>query len=164
MHETQGTDLGSVVRMPELKARLHADLNTAMKARDELTTATLRMALTAITTEEVSGTAARELSDDEVLRVLAKEAKKRREAAEAFDAAGRAELADRERAEGIVLDGYLPAQLDDAELNSIVAAAIAAAGASSARDMGAVMKLVQPQIAGRADGKRVSDEVRRQLG
>ena len=90
--------------MPALKSQLHADLNTAMKARDELTTATLRMALTAVTTEEVAGKTARELADDEVLRVLAKEAKKRREAAEAFDSAGRPELAERERAEGTVLD------------------------------------------------------------
>jgi uncharacterized protein YqeY len=146
-----------------LKARLQSDLNASMKARDELTTATLRMALTAITTEEVAGKQARELSDDEVLRVLGREAKKRREAAEAFDAAGRAELADRERAEGRVLDAYLPAQLDDAELAELVRAAIAETGASSPRDMGAVMKLVQPKLAGRADGKRVSDEVRRQL-
>ena len=149
--------------MPELKARLHSDLNAAMKARDELTTATLRMTLTAITTEEVAGKQARELSDDEVLRVIGREAKKRREAAEAFDAAGRAEHAERERAEGTVLDSYLPAQLDDAELTALVAAAIAESGASSPRDMGAVMKSVQPKIAGRADGKRVSDEVRRQL-
>jgi hypothetical protein len=150
--------------MPELKARLHADLNTAMKARDELTTATLRMALTSITTEEVAGKTARELSDDEVLKVLGREAKKRREAAEAFDNAGRAELADRERAEGGVLDTYLPAQLDDAELSDLVRAAIAESGAAAPNQMGLVMKLVQPRVAGRADGKRVSDEVRRQLG
>jgi hypothetical protein len=150
--------------MPELKARLHAELNTAMKARDELTTATLRMALTAITTEEVAGKQARELSDDEVLKVLARESKKRREAAEAFDGAGRTELAARERAEGVVLDGYLPAQLSDDELEGIVAAAVAEAGATEARQMGAVMKIVSPQVSGRADGKRVSDEVRRQLG
>lgn len=149
--------------MPELKDRLHADLNAAMKARDELTTATLRMALTAVTTEEVAGKSARELSDDEVLRVLGKEAKKRREAAEAFAAAGRDELAARERAEGEVLDGYLPAQLDDAELAELVRAAVAEAGATAPNQMGAVMKLVQPKVAGRADGKRVSDEVRRQL-
>jgi uncharacterized protein len=149
--------------MPALKNRLQSDLNTAMKARDELTTATLRMALTAVTTEEVAGKTARELSDDEVLRVLAKEAKKRREAAEAFAAAGRPELAERERAEGTVLDGYLPAQLDDAELSELVTAAIRETGAGSPRDMGAVMKAVQPRVAGRADGKRVSDEVRRQL-
>jgi uncharacterized protein YqeY len=149
--------------MPELKARLHADLNTAMKARDELTTATLRMALTAITTEEVAGKTARELSDDEVLKVLTREAKKRREAAEAFDGAGRSELAERERAEGVVLDGYLPAQLDDAELGELVRAAITESGAATPNQMGLVMKLVQPRVAGRADGKRVSDEVRRQL-
>jgi uncharacterized protein YqeY len=149
--------------MPELKARLQADLNTSMKARDELTTATLRMALTAITTEEVAGKSARELSDDEVLKVLGREAKKRREAAEAFDSAGRAELADRERAEGGVLDTYLPAQLEDAELVELVRAAIAESGATAPNQMGAVMKVVQPQVAGRADGKRVSDEVRRQL-
>ena len=149
--------------MPELKSRLHADLNTAMKARDELTTATLRMALTAITTEEVAGKTARELSDDEVLKVLAREAKKRREAAEAFADAGRAELADRERAEGQVLATYLPAQLGDAELADLVRAAVAEAGAGGPQQMGQVMKLVQPRVAGRADGKRVSDEVRRQL-
>lgn len=149
--------------MAELKARLQSDLNTAMKARDELTTATLRMALTAITTEEVAGKSARQLGDDEVLKVLTREAKKRREAAEAFDAAGRTELADRERAEGAVLAGYLPAQLDDAELAELVRAAIAESGASAPNQMGAVMKLVQPRIAGRADGRRISDEVRRQL-
>jgi uncharacterized protein YqeY len=149
--------------MPELKSRLHADLNTAMKARDELTTATLRMALTAITTEEVAGKTARELSDDEVLKVLAREAKKRREATEAFADAGRTELADRERAEGEVLATYQPAQLDDAELAELVRAAVAESGASGPQQMGQVMKLVQPRVAGRADGKRVSDEVRRQL-
>jgi uncharacterized protein YqeY len=149
--------------MPELKSRLHDDLTTAMKARDELTTATLRMTLAAITTEEVSGSQARELGDDEVLRVITREAKKRREAAEAFDGAGRAELADRERAEGTVLDRYLPQQLDDDALRELVAAAVAESGATGVRQMGAVMKLVQPQVAGRADGKRVSDEVRAQL-
>jgi uncharacterized protein YqeY len=149
--------------MPELKDRLHADLNAAMKARDEVTTATLRMALTAVTTEEVAGKAARELTDDDVVKVLGREAKKRREAAEAFDAAGRGELADRERAEGVVLDRYLPAQLSDVELAELVGAAIAEAGATSPRNMGSVMKIVQPKAAGRADGKRVSDEVRRRL-
>jgi uncharacterized protein YqeY len=152
-----------VALMAELKARLQSDLNTAMKARDELTTATLRMALTAITTEEVAGKAARQLDDDEVLKVLTREAKKRREAAEAFDAAGRSELADRERAEGAVLAGYLPAQLDDAELTELVRTVIAESGATAPNQMGAVMKLVQPRVAGRADGRRVSDEVRRQL-
>ena len=149
--------------MPELKDRLHADLNIAMKARDELTTATLRMALTAVTNEEVAGKQARELSDDEVLKVLAREEKKRREAAEAYDQANRPELAERERAEGQVLQGYLPKQLDDAELEQLVREAIAEAGAGTPQQMGLVMKAVQPKIAGRADGKRVSDEVRRQL-
>jgi uncharacterized protein len=149
--------------MPELKSRLRSDLTTAMKARDELVTAALRMALTAVTTEEVAGDNARELSDDEVVKVLAREAKKRREAAEAFDQAGRTELADRERAEGQVIDGYLPSQLSDEQLQALVAAAVAESGASTARDLGAVMKAVGPKIGGRADGKRVSDEVRRQL-
>ena len=149
--------------MSELKQRLHADLNTAMKARDELTTATLRMALTAVTTEEVAGKSARELSDDEVLRVLAREGKKRREAAEAYDQAQRPELAARERAEGEVIDRYLPQQLTDEEIAGLVRDAIAETGASTPRDMGAVMKAVQPRIAGRADGKRVSGEVKRQL-
>jgi len=150
--------------MTELKSRLQADLTTAMKARDELTTATLRMLLTAVTTEEVAGSTARELSDDEVLRVVGREAKKRREAAEAFADAGRSEQAQRERDEETVLARYLPSQLDDAELAGLVSAAIAEAGATEARQLGQVMKLLTPRIAGRADGKRVSAEVRRQLG
>jgi uncharacterized protein YqeY len=149
--------------MPPLKARLRSDLNQAMKSRDELRTATLRMTLAAITTEEVAGAAARELSDDEVQRVITRETRKRREAADAFDQGGRAELAARERAEGAVLEGYLPKQLDDAELADLVRAAVIEAGASEPRELGAVMKLAQPRVAGRADGRRVSDEVRRQL-
>jgi uncharacterized protein len=149
--------------MSALKDRLQADLNAAMKARDELSTATLRMALTAVTTEEVAGKQARQLSDGEVVTVLVREAKKRREAAEAFAAAGRPELAERERAEGLVLDRYLPAQLSDDELTELVRTAITEAQASSPQQLGAVMKLVQPRVAGRADGKRVSDEARRQL-
>jgi uncharacterized protein len=147
----------------ELKDRLQSDLTTAMRGRDELTTATLRMALAAITTEEVAGTTARQLSDDEVLKVLAREAKKRREAAEAFGSAGRDELADRERAEGTVLDRYLPTQLDDAAITELVTAAIAETGATGMPQMGAVMKVAQAKAAGRADGKRLSTEVRRQL-
>jgi len=149
--------------MPELKARLQFDLNQAMKSRDQLRTATLRMTLAAITTEEVAGAQARELSDDEVQRVITRETRKRREAAEAFDQAGRAELADRERAEGALLEDYLPKQLDDAELAELVRAAVLEAGATEPRQLGAVMKLVQPRVAGRADGRRVSNEVRRQL-
>jgi uncharacterized protein YqeY len=147
-----------------LKQRLQSDLTAAMKARDELTAATLRMALTAVTNEEVAGKQARVLSDDDVVNVLAREAKKRREAAAAFDDAGRAELADRERAEGEVLDRYLPAQLGDDELADLVRAAVAETGAQGPQAMGQVMKAVQPRIAGRAEGGRVAAEVRRQLG
>ena len=150
--------------MPELKERLRADLTTAMKARDELRTATLRMALTALSAEEVSGKEARQLSDDEVQGVLRREAKKRREAAEAFASAGRAEQAERERAEGEVLADYLPAQLDDADLAAIVADVITRTGASGMQDMGKVMGAAQAAVAGRADGSRLAAEVRRQLG
>src|SRR4051794_14634206 len=138
-----------------LKEQLRDDMVAAMKSKDELRLSTLRMALSAITTEEVSGKAARELSDDEVVKVLAREAKKRREAAEAFDGAGRGELAERERAEGTVLADYLPAQLSDEEIAGIVREAIAASGAEGPQAMGRVMKVVQPQIAGRAEGGRV---------
>jgi hypothetical protein len=146
-----------------LKDRLHADMTAAMKGRDPLRTATLRMALSAVTTEEVAGKSARVLSDDDVLRVVAREAKKRREAAEAFAAAGRDELADKERTEGEILDGYLPAQLSDDELAELVRGAVADSGASGPQAMGQVMKLVQPVVAGRAEGGRVAAEVRQQL-
>ena len=149
--------------MSELKDRLRSDLTTAIRGRDEVATATLRMALAAITTEEVAGSDARELSDDEVVRVLARESKKRREAAEAFGSAGREELAERERAEGTVLERYLPTQLDDAAVSELVAASIAETGASGMQQMGAVMRVAQQKAAGRADGKRLSTEVRRQL-
>ncbi len=150
--------------MAALKDRLRTDLTSAMKARDEVRTRTLRSALTAVSTAEVAGPTSRELSDDEVMKVLAREAKRRREAADAFAAAGRAEQASAERAEGAVLDGYLPAQLGDDELAAIVAAGVAESGAAGPRAMGQVMKLVTPQVAGRADGGRVAAEVRRQLG
>jgi uncharacterized protein len=146
-----------------LKSRLHADLTTAIKARDEVRTATLRMVLSAVTNEEVSGKAARQLSDDEVLKVLAREGKKRREAAEAFETGRRPELAQRERAEGAVIEEYLPAQLGDDELRELVAQAIAQADAAGPQAMGAVMKVVNPLVAGRAEGGRVAAEVRRQL-
>jgi uncharacterized protein YqeY len=146
-----------------LKERLQSDLTEAIRSRDELVAATLRMALTALTTEEVAGKAARTLADDEVVTVLAREAKKRREAAEAFDGAGRPELAQRERAEGEVLAQYLPAQLSDDEIAALVSAAIAESGASGPQAMGQVMKVVQPKVAGRAEGGRVAAEVRRQL-
>jgi uncharacterized protein len=150
--------------MAELKDRLRTDLTTAMKARDTVRTRTLRSALTAVSTAEVAGRTSRELSDDEVIKVLAREAKRRREAAEAFDAAGRTEQASAERAEGDVLETYLPAQLGDDELAAIVAAGIAESGAAGPRAMGQVMKVVTPKIAGRAEGARVAAEVRRQLG
>ncbi|HEY1627096.1 MAG TPA: GatB/YqeY domain-containing protein [Streptosporangiaceae bacterium] len=149
--------------MAELKERLRADLNDAMRARDQVRMRTLRMALTSITNEEVAGDTARELSDDEVLRVLTREAKKRREAAEAFGAAGRTGQAAAERAEGDVLAGYLPAQLGDEELTALVTAAVAQTGAAGPAGIGQVMKVVTPQVAGRADGARVGAEVRRQL-
>ncbi|HEX2499248.1 MAG: GatB/YqeY domain-containing protein [Actinomycetes bacterium] len=150
--------------MTTLKDRLQQDLTTAIKSRDELRAATLRLALTAVKTEEVAGTASRELSDEEIVRVLGREARKRREAAAAFEGAGRQDRAERELAEGAVLDEYLPAQLSDAELEMLVAAAIAEAGATEPRAMGRVMKIVTPRLAGRAEGGRVATEVRRQLG
>jgi uncharacterized protein YqeY len=150
--------------VPDLKEQLRADLTTAMKSRDELRTATLRMVLAAVSAEEVAGKEARELSDDEVQAVLRREAKKRREAAEAFAAAGRSEQADRERAEGDVVATYLPAQLEDADLAALVADVITRTGASGMRDMGRVMGAVQGAVAGRAEGGRVAAEVRRQLG
>jgi uncharacterized protein YqeY len=149
--------------MSALKDRLNADLTAAMKARDELVTATLRMALTAVRTEEVAGKAARELSDQEVLVVLAKEAKKRREAAEAFTSGNRPGLAERELAEGTVLDKYLPAQLSDEELADLVREGLAESGISEITQLGKAMKAVQAKVAGRAEGGRVAAEVKRQL-
>ena len=149
--------------MAELKERLRTDLNSAIRARDQVRMRTLRLALTSITNEEVAGPSARELSDDEVVRVLTREAKKRREAAEAFSAAGRTDQAAAEVAEGEVLAGYLPAQLTDDELAALVDAAIAETGASGVSGLGQVMKAVTPRIAGRADGARVAAEVRRRL-
>jgi uncharacterized protein len=149
--------------MSMMKARLETDLRTAMKARDELVTSTLRMALTAVRAAEVSGKAARELSDDEVLTVLTKEAKKRREAAAAFADAGRDALATKERAEEDILSAYLPAQLSDDELRELVAGALAAGDFSGKQGMGPAMKAAQAAVAGKAEGGRVAAEVRRQL-
>lgn len=149
--------------MPTLKEQLRADLTAAMKARDEARTRTLRMALTSISNEEVAGDSARALSDDEVLKILGRESKRRREAATAFADAGRAEQAAAERAEEEVLNAYLPAQLGDDELKAIVAAAIADTGASGPSGMGQVMRAVTPKIAGQAEGSRVAAEVRSQL-
>ncbi len=149
--------------MNEIKERIRADLNDAMRARDQVRLRALRMALTSITNEEVSGANPRELSDEEIVKVLTRETKKRREAAEAFGAAGRDDRAAEERAEGEVLAAYLPAQLGDAELGMLVAAAIAETGAAGMPDMGKVMKVLAPRTSGRADGARVAAEVRRQL-
>ena len=149
--------------MGELKDRLKHDLTTSMKARDELRTATLRMVLTAIGTEEVAGKAARTLSSDEELKVVTREAKKRREAAEAFRSGGADDRAARELAEEEVLAAYLPAQLSDEELAALVASAIASTGASGPTGMGQVMKAVGPQVAGRAEGGRVAAAVRAAL-
>jgi uncharacterized protein YqeY len=146
-----------------LKRSLENDLRTAMKARDELVTSTLRMVLAAVRTAEAAGAHARQLSDDEVLSVLAKEAKRRREAATAFSEAGRAEQAAKELAEEQVLERYLPARLSDSEVSAIVSEALAAGGYSGMKDMGPAMKAVQVAVAGRADGGRVAAEVRRQL-
>lgn len=153
------TELGT----SELKSTLRADLHTAIRERDQVRSATLRMALTALTTEEVSGKTARELSDDDVLKVLAREAKKRRESATAYMEAKRPELAAREEAELAILGGYLPAQLSDEELEALVAQAISETGASGMPQMGLVMKAATALVAGRADGGRVAALVRSAL-
>jgi uncharacterized protein len=152
--------------MSALKDRLRADLTTAIKSRDELRSSTLRMVLSAITNAEVAGKEARELTDDDIIGVLSSESKKRREAATAFSDAGRTELADKERAEAVVLADYLPEQLDEAAITELVTAAIAQTGAADEgmRAMGKVMGVVSPQVKGRADGGVVAAEVRRQLG
>ena len=151
--------------MAELKARLRADLATAMKARDEPVVATLRLALTAITKEEVAGEAARELDDDEVLKVLAGEAKKRRDAATAFEDAGRVELADRERVEGEVLARYLPRRLPDDEIQLLAMQAVEEVSAQlgerpTQRNLGQIMKLATAKAAGRADNAKLAAAVR----
>ncbi|WP_306318499.1 MULTISPECIES: GatB/YqeY domain-containing protein [unclassified Streptomyces] len=152
--------------MTTLKSKLQDDLNAAIRERDELRSSTLRLTLSAITNQEVAGKEKRELTDDEVQKVIAKEAKKRREAAEAFEKGGRAESAARETAEGEILAVYLPQPLTDAELEEIVGQAVdeaKAAGAEGPKAMGQVMKIVNPKIAGRADGGRVAATVKRIL-
>lgn len=152
--------------MASLKDQLRTELTASMKARDELRSSTLRMVLTAVATAEVAGKEARELSDDEVTGVLASEAKKRREAATAFDDAGREELAAKERAEAVILAEFLPEPLTSDEISALVTAAIADLGVAGdgMKAMGRVMGAVTPQTKGRADGGAVSAEVRRQLG
>jgi uncharacterized protein YqeY len=152
--------------MSALKDRLRQDLTVAIKARDDIRSSTLRMVLTAITNAEVAGKEARELSDDDIIGVLSTESKKRREAAQAFTDGGRAEMADKERAEAAVIADYLPAQLGEDEIAELVRAAIEQVGAADEgmRAMGKVMGVVSPQTKGRADGGVVAAEVRRQLG
>ena len=152
--------------MSALKDRLRADLTTAIKARDEVRSSTLRLVLTSITNAEVAGKVARDLTDEDVLGVLTSEGKKRREAAEAFDQAGRTEQAAKERAEFEVLADYLPEQLGDDEIAALVTEAIESTGArdEGMRAMGKVMGALQPKVKGRADGGAVAAEVRRQLG
>ena len=152
--------------MSALKDRLRADLTTSMKARDVVRSSTLRMVLTAITNAEVAGRTQRELSDEDIVSVLSSEAKKRREAATAFDDAGRTEMAAKERAEAVVIADYLPEQLTAEEVAGLVRAAVEQTGAAGVgpRAIGWVMGVVPPQVKGRADGGAVAAEVRRQLG
>ena len=147
-----------------IKETLQSDLTEAIRSRNELHAATIRMVLTAITNEEVSGKSARVLTDAEIITVLSREAKKRREAAEAFAAGDRQDRSDREKAEGEVIALYLPAQLGEAELAQMINEAIAESGAAGPSGMGAVMKLLQPKIAGKADGATVSAAVKAALG
>lgn len=153
-------------RMSALKDQLRADLTTSMKARDTERSGTLRMLMTAIGNAEVAGKEKVELSDEQVLAVLTTEAKKRREAAAAFDEGGRAEMAEKERSELAVIVDYLPEQLTEDEIARIVADAVEKTGAAGEgmRAMGKVMGVVQPQVKGRADGGLVAAEVKKQLG
>jgi len=146
-----------------IKESLRSDLTEAIRSRDEITSGTIRMVLTAITNEEVAGKEARVLSDDEVITVLSREAKKRREAAEAFESAGRSDRAALEKAEGEVIGRYLPAQLSGDEIKKMIADAIASTGAAGPGDMGKVMGAVKTLIAGKADGSIVSNLVKEAL-
>jgi len=146
-----------------LKEKLQSDLTESMRNRDEIRSSTLRMILTAIKNEEVSGKEARDLSDAELITVLSRESKKRREAAEAFDQAGAKDRADTERAEGLIIAEYLPKQLSEAELKDLIDSAIKETGANSPAQMGLVMKSLQPKIAGKADGALVSSLVKAAL-
>jgi hypothetical protein len=150
----------------DLKDRLRTDLTSAIKARDEVRSSTLRMVLTAITNAEVAGKQSRELTDDDVVTVLSSEAKKRREAAEAFDGAGRPESAAKERAEAEVLADYLPTPLSEEEIRDLVTSAIVSLGVAGEgmKAMGRVMGAIGSQVKGRADGGAVAAEVRKQLG
>jgi uncharacterized protein YqeY len=147
-----------------LKEKLQSDLTDAIRSRAEVKSGTIRMLLAAITNEEVSGKSARVLNDAEIITVLSREAKKRREAVEAYVAAKRTDLADKEKAEGDVIAQYLPAQLSEDEIKKMIADAIAESGASGPAGMGLVMKVLSPKIAGKADGGVVSGLVKAALG
>lgn len=146
-----------------LKDSLKHDLTEAMRARNELLLSTIRLCLSAITNEEVSGKEARVLTETEVIQVLSREAKKRRESAQAFADADRPDRAERENAEGEVIARYLPSPLSETELASLIADAMKESGASGPAGMGLVMKILSPKIAGRADGAAVSAAVRAAL-
>ena len=146
-----------------LKEKLQSDLTEAIRGRDELTSGTIRMVLTAITNEEVSGKEARTLSDAEIITVLSREGKKRREASEAFEAAGRADKAALEKSEGEVIAKYLPEQLSEDDVKKMIAAAIASTGAAGPADMGKIMGVLKAQVAGKADGGMVSGLVKAAL-
>ena len=146
-----------------LKETLQADLNTAIKSRNSVVAETIRMVLTAITNEEVAGKEKKELTDAEIITVLTREAKKRREAAEAFDAGGRVDRAATERAEGEVIAGYLPEQLSESEINNLISETISAVGASGPSDMGKVMGALKAKVAGKADAALVSSLVKAAL-
>jgi len=147
-----------------LKEKLQADLTEAIRSRDEVKSGTIRMLLSAITNEEVAGKAAKVLTDAEIITVLSRETKKRREAVEAFTAAKRDDLANKEKAEAVVIAQYLPEQLSEAEIKKMIAEAIAETNAAGPAGMGLVMKVLQPKIAGKADGGVVSALVKAALG
>ena len=147
-----------------LKETLKSDLTEAIRTSNKVVSGTIRMVLTAITNEEVSGKEARVLSDDEIITVLSREAKKRREAAEEIAKANRPDKAAEEKAEGEVIAKYLPAQLSEDDIKKMIAAAVASTGASGPGDMGKVMGAIKPQIAGKADGALVSSLVKAALG
>jgi uncharacterized protein YqeY len=146
-----------------LKETLKSDLTEAIRSSNKVVSGTIRMVLTAITNEEVSGKEARVLTEDEIITVLSREAKKRREAAEEFAKANRPDKAAEEKAEGEVIAKYLPAQLSEYDIKKMIAAAIASTGAAGPGDMGKVMGAIKPQIAGKADGALVSSLVKAAL-
>jgi len=148
--------------MPMLRDSIANDMRDAMKARDSARVATLRLLMAAITNVEKEKI--HQLDDDEVLEVIAREAKRRRESIEAFDKGGRPDLVEKETAELRVLETYLPERLSDEELATLVDQAIAETGASQPKQMGEVMKALMPKLRGRADGAQVSALVRSRLG